>query len=373
MSLWSNEGIMGAVGASEYIGHRVAYSMKDCELHYDILLPILEDLELGHLAPKRPNPADVFRRVTGKINGYYRKDEFRYKVDIVHVNERENPIERVVMVVEVDENEREVSDGRKVAKLTYDRETNRFDYVTGPSGPFGSFDFCPDFVEFLIRQAVNDFDEKANILSPQQVRDLVRNILASAGNPVQGIASNWNIPVTRKEYVEKLKVLAQRLNTELPEPVFYVDTLPVVNTKEQRKKISADAVAFAVEKLQKILRTEQDNIAFAQDTEKAKERAKARFRDEAERVMQLIEEYETIIGEALDEARQAREITERNLKEFCSNPVRQAEHKRLATENKGRKIRSVSPETSETTNKNQKPIRKIRANNQAMYQENFAL
>lgn len=360
MTLWKEEELMGVVGASEYLGHRVAYSLKEVEIRHDILLPIIENIGLSRLAPKRPNYADVFRRVTGKIRGYYRKDEYRYKVEIIHVNESDNPIERVVMVVEVDEEQKEVSDGRKVAKLTFDRNTNRFEYRTGPFG-IGSYDYCPDFVEWLIRKAQQDFEEKANILSPQQVRDLVRNILTDAGNPVQGISSNWNIPATREEYVQKLKTLAEKLNEQLTEPMMYIDTLPVVNTKEQRKKISADAVAFALQKMQKLLHTEQDNIVFAKNVDKAKERAGSRFREEAERVMSLIEEYETLIGEAFDEVRQAREITEKSLKDFCSDPIKQAEHKRqIESDRKGRKIRAIEDNTNSTKNKPQETKRKIR-------------
>ena len=121
--------------------------------------------------------------------------------------------------------------------------------------------------------------------------------------------------------------------------MLFIDTLPIVNTKEQHKKISADAVAFAVEKLQKTLNELQDNIAFASDPDKAKEKARAKLKAEADSVMELVEEYELLLGEVMDEVRQAREITERNLKAFCDDPIKQAEHRKAVEENKGRRRR----------------------------------
>ena len=128
-----------------------------------------------------------------------------------------------------------------------------------------------------------------------------------------------------------------------------MDTMPIVNTLEQRKKISADAVAFAVEKLQKTLYEQQDNIAFAADPDKAKAKAKARLQAEADAVMELVEEYELLLGEVMDEVRQAREITEKNLKAFCEDPIKQADHKRAVQDRKGGKRRLQKVETITVT------------------------
>jgi len=344
MNLFDPKHIIGAVGSHKYIGVRLAYqfySLESAKFRYDQIVQILTNLGMTQFKPYRPSPPDVFRRLTSKLSGYYDHDGMRQKVDIIRVSDDRESVERVVMLVKVDQENKEVSDGRKVAKVTFDKELNVFDVVFGP---FGTFDYCPGWLRDMITECQEQYDTAVNYLSSQQVRDIVVKILSAAGNPVRKIKSLWNIPASREYYAEKLESFAAELNqlaiTQNPAledagGVLFLDTIPIVNTLELRKQISADAVAFAVEKLQKTVYELQSSIAFSSNPEQAKEKAQAKLRAETESVMELVQEYEILLGEVMDEVRQAREIAERNLKAFCSDPVKQAEHRKAVEENKG--------------------------------------
>ncbi len=348
MNLFDPKNIIGAIGSHEYIGVRLAYQFVNLEatkLRYDQVVQMLTLLGMSEFCPHRPSPPDVFRRLTSKLSGYFDQDGYRQKVDIIRVADDKESVERVVMLVEVDQENKEVSDGRKVARLTFDKEFNRFEVIFGP---FGTFDYCPDWLRNMINECREQYDSAVNYLSSQQVRDIAVKVLTAAGNPVRKISSLWNIPASREFLAEKMENFARDLNElaisqnpglEKVGGILFVDTMPIVNTLEQRKKISADAVAFAVEKLQKTLFEQQDNIAFAADPDKAKAKAKARLQAEADSVMELVEEYELLLGEVMDEVRQAREITEKNLKAFCEDPIKQADHKRAIQDRKGGKRR----------------------------------
>ena len=358
MNLFDPKNIIGAIGSHEYIGVRLAYQFVNLEatkLRYDQVVQMLTLLGMSEFCPRRPSPPDVFRRLTSKLSGYFDQDGYRQKVDIIRVADDKESVERVVMLVEVDQENKEVSDGRKVARLTFDKEFNRFEVIFGP---FGTFDYCPDWLRNMINECREQYDSAVNYLSSQQVRDIAVKVLTAAGNPVRKISSLWNIPASREFLAEKMENFARDLNElaisqnpglEKVGGILFVDTMPIVNTLEQRKKISADAVAFAVEKLQKTLYEQQDNIAFAADPDKAKAKAKARLQAEADAVMELVEEYELLLGEVMDEVRQAREITEKNLKAFCEDPIKQADHKRAVQDRKGGKRRLQKVETITVT------------------------
>jgi hypothetical protein len=366
-NLWSTEDLMGVTGApSEYIGKRFCYSRKESKngVPYEWLVRVLSDLGLSKFAPQSPSPADAFRRACEDIpKGYVKEDGKKYKIAMVAIDEAANPILRNLQVTEVDKAEKTSTEGRLVAQIEFDRETERFDVRYGYSAG-KEFISCPDFVQERIWAAQNSYRKEVNLVSDQQINGLVRKILESAGNPIQDIASTWNIPATRQDTLNKLIELAGRMNDEVEDKLFNVDSLPVVNTKETRKKVSADAVAYALDKLNKVLENEKDNIVFATDPEKQKTKSALKFQNEATGVMSLIEEYEILIGEAMDEVRQAREITENNLKKFCADPTKQAEHKTHIEEKRsGRKLKkSTAAEAAENTSETESdtaPIRKF--------------
>ncbi len=341
-SLWNTSDLVGALGANDYLGKRLAYRLKDADIPYDYVTAVLMELSLESYIPKRPSPPDVFRRVTGKLSGYYLVDDRRHKADVIKVNEKDNPLERVIMLVEVDELNRAVSDGKKVVSLTFDKETHHLEARYGPGKINGDwYEECPEYLYKLVERARAEYHNQVNILSPQQLRDIFINILRKSGNPVKGIASLWNIPATREINASKLEELSVKLN-EIGQEISFIDVIPVVNSKEQRKKMTSDAVFFATERLKRLLISEQESIVFSKNPEVQKEKSQNRFRSEAEEVMGLIEEYELLLGEALDEVRQSREITQAALDNFCNNSVQQAIFKSQTEDKKlGRRIRRV--------------------------------
>ena len=134
------------------------------------------------------------------------------------------------------------------------------------------------------------------------------------------IPSTWNIPITREELLNKLLILAERLN-EYEKDIFVTDTLPVVSSDAMvTEKFKNDAVVYAIERLNTLYAKAKDDISTARNVEKATERATAQLKAEGERVMSLIEEYETILGQALDEVRQAKQLTEDKLKSLSNRP-----------------------------------------------------
>ena len=86
-------------------------------------------------------------------------------------------------------------------------------------------------------------------------------------------------------------------------------------------------VVYALERLNTLYAKAKDDISTARNVEKATERASAQLKAEGERVVSLIEEYETILGQAMDEVRQAKQLTEDKLKEFVESPEQQQKHR----------------------------------------------
>ncbi|MDD3040446.1 DUF6744 family protein [Bacteroides sp.] len=344
-SLFSSENLIGIVGApAEHIGTRFNYARKESEkgVRYDWLIPVLNELGLNGFAPNQPSPADSFRRACSDIpKGYIRDKEakMKHKITMVLIDEAANPIVRDLQVTKVNQKGQSSTDGRLVARIQFDRETQGFSVRYGWQAGHDYTD-CPDFVSERVEAAQEAYRKECDLVSDQQLAGMIRRILESCGITVRNIPSAWTIPATREETLKALVTLAERMNEEIEPDIFNVDTLPVVSTKKTRKKITADAVAFALSKLNKVLREEQNNIAFATDIEKQKSKSQGRFQSEAQSVMSIIEEYELLIGEAMDEVRQAREITERNLKTFCASPSKQATFKANVEEKRtGRKLR----------------------------------
>lgn len=347
-SLWDSQNLVGLTGApAEYIGKRFCYARRESEIgvRYDWLIPVLNELGLSQFAPTQPSSADAFRRACSDIpKGYVhdKKANKKYKVSMILIAESDNPIIRNIQVTEVDKKDKSSTEGRLVAQFEFDRENESFTARYGWQAGYG-FSDCPDFVYERVEMAQQAYRKECDLVSDQQIAGIIRRILDSCGITVQNIPSTWTIPATREDILNSLLALAERMNTEVEDGIFSVDTIPVVSTKETRKKISADAVAFALDKLNKVLRQEQDALIFASDIEKQKTKSQGRFATEAESVMTLIEEYELLIGEAMDEVRQAKEITERNLKTFCTSPTQQATYKAdKEAKRSGRKMRRTN-------------------------------
>ncbi len=380
VDLFNPETLVGVEGENaSYIGHRVSISLQEIEIPYKWAEENLADLGLERFIPRKPNPADVFRRITGKIAGdITHEDDTKTRVLVVPVTERQTDgdiMERVVMIVNIDRRNREVTDGLKVARILFDRETEQ---LSVSYGPFGEFHYCPEEVRDIIQEALGNYDRQINLLSFQQVRDMVNNILATAGNPVWHkrktnppkvgiqIKAQYNIPATREYLVFALEDLAERLNAyaddkEAEQP-FGIDVLPVMNTAKNKENLALDALYFATTKLEKMLNDERVNIIKAQDTEKATIKAKERFQVEASKTMKLIEEYEMLLGKSMEEVRIARERATNKLHRFCSSPVEQAElRSEIKLTRRIRRMDKVEAEKQTETMKTDVPRRLIRA------------
>lgn len=362
MSAWEN--LTGVEGAQAgYLGKRFAYARKESKkgIRWDFIVPLMEEIGLGRYIPQRPTAADAFRRACQDIGKrYHYENDKKYKVSVVMIDESANPIIRNVQVTEIDRKNKTSTDGKLVAQIQFSRAT---EYVTAYYGYEAGYEFesCPKFVMDRISAAIDRYLRERNLVSEQQLHNIVQRILHDAGNPVNKIPSTWNIPATREELLNKLILLAERLNEYEPD-IFVTDTLPVVSGDSMvTEKFKNDAVIYAIERLNALYAKAKDDISTSRDVEKTTERVKAQLKAEGERVMSLIEEYETILGQAMDEVRQAKQLTEDKLKEFVESPEQQQKHREGMPK---RRIRSASQPVAETKPAVQSeapaPVRKIR-------------
>lgn len=363
MSAWEN--LTGVEGAQAgYLGKRFSYARKESKkgIRWDFIVPLMEEIGLERYIPQRPVAADAFRRACQDIGKkyHYDADGKKYKVTVVMIDESADPIIRNIQVTEIDRKNKTSTEGKLVAQIQFSRAT---EYVTAYYGYEAGYEFesCPEFVMDRISAAISRYLKECSLVSEQQLHNIVQRILQDAGNPVNKIPSTWNIPITREELLNKLLILAERLN-EYEKDIFVTDTLPVVSSDAMvTEKFKNDAVVYAIERLNTLYAKAKDDISTARNVEKATERATAQLKAEGERVMSLIEEYETILGQAMDEVRQAKQLTEDKLKEFVESPEQQQKHREGMPK---RRIRSASQPVAETKPAVQSeapaPVRKIR-------------
>lgn len=366
-SLWNNENLIGVQNAkSGYIGKRFAYARRESRkgIPYIFLYQTLLETGLSNYIPREPSATDAFRRACQNISKGYILDENsgkKYKINMILIDESADPILRNIQLTEIDRHEQSSTEGKLVAQLQFHRENNQFTVLYGYEAGY-EFEDCPHFVRKRIEEAKEQYEKEKSLVSDMQIHTIIQKILYNAGNPVNGIPSTWNIPATREELLDKLLAFAERLN-QFEEGIFITDTLPVIASDETIAKVKSDAVIFAIQKLSQVLEQAKENISKAKDTEKIKEQARTTVQREAEKVMALIEEYESILGIAMDEVRQAKHITEKQLQEFMDSPEQQEVY-RIAK----RKIRASSPVSeqeskTEDTPQTRKPVRRIRAMN----------
>ncbi len=353
MNLWDN--VTGVENAeSNYIGKRFAYARKESKrgIRYDFLIPLLNEADLGKYAPNPPTPADAFRRASQDIPKRYVYDKEngrRYKINMILIDESADPIVRNIQLTEIDKKSRTSTDGKLVAQIKFFRDSQSIVAYHGYEAGY-EFDTCPDFVCERIQAAIERFQKERDLVSETQIHNVVQRVLQDAGNPVNRILSTWNIPATREDLLDRLLRVAERLN-EYEEGIFVTDTLPVIRTPEVSNKVKTDAVIYAVERLNAIFNKAKDDIADSTDVTKTAQRVSGHLKTEAEKVMSLVEEYESILGEAMDEVRQAREITESKLKEFTDSPEQQLRHREAkrrlkASNKKSEPIENIPIETA---------------------------
>ncbi len=327
---------------SNYIGKRFAFARKKSKkgIPYLHLFEILREVGLEEYAPQPPNAVDAFRRACQTISRGYIKDEdnpYKYKIDMIMIDESDDPILRNIQLTEIDQDEKATSEGKLVARLEFHRDTERFISYCGYSAGY-AYENCPNFVVNKINEARMQYQKEKELISDTQLHTIIQKILYSAGNPVNGISSTWNIPATREYILEKLVSLSEKLN-EYENDIFIIDTLPVVKTEDTVSKVKNDAITFAINQFNLILEQSKDRITNANaDNKLVSERSFEEVRQEGEKIMSLIEEYESLLGEAFDEVRQAKEVVERKLKDFVSSPEQQSQHK-IKKANKRRNIK----------------------------------
>ncbi len=329
MSLWDN--VTGVENAeNNYIGKRFAYARKESKkgLRYDFLIPLLNEADLGNYAPNPPTPADAFRRACQDIPKRYvydRDSGRKYKINMILIDESADPIVRNIQLTEIDKKNRTSTDGKLVAQIKFFRDSESIVAYQGYEAGY-EFDTCPDFVCERIQAAIERFQKERDLVSEMQIHNIVQKILQDAGNPVNRILSTWNIPATRENLLDRLLRVAEKFN-EYENGIFVTDTLPVIRTPEVTNKVKTDAIIYAVERLNAVFNKAKDDIAVSIDVDKTTQRVTGHLKEEAEKVMSLVEEYESILGEAMDEVRQARKITESKLKEFADSPEQQLQHR----------------------------------------------
>lgn len=309
------------------LGILLGYSIKECSVTHKDMEKFLVAEGLEKFMPRKPHPANVFRRVTSALGGTYHKDDLRYKVDVVKVTERTDPIERVVIAVEIDEENREISEGKKVARMLFNRTDNSFGYITESYAP-GLFPEeisddlspIPDFIYEEVKGTERKIREQLNYLSPAQIRDVFCNILKSVGIPSEGIPMLWTVHGKKENTVKAFTNLADKINATLDKKAIYYRIENIADTKEKRGVISADAVVYATERFRKFLCHEYEKIESADDPDKALENVKDCFGREADSVVSLIKEYEDIIGDSVKKIEDARKEYEELLKDFEITP-----------------------------------------------------
>lgn len=361
MALWDNlTGVQGA--KSGYLGKRFAYARRESKkgIRYDFLLPVLHEVGLGKYAPNQPTPADAFRRACQDIPKRYIYDKEtnkKYKIGMINIDESADPIVRNIQLTEIDKKNQTSTDGKLVAQIQFERKSEGVHVYYG-SEAGDEFDYCPEFVRDRTREAIKRYSIEAELVSEMQLHNLIQKALQDAGNPVNKISSTWNIPATREDLLDMILSLSVKLN-EFEDGIFVVDTLPVVSTDETRSKVKADAVIYAVERLNSLYRKAQDDIVTTSSTnaDKTKEKVNRQMQQEADKVMSLIEEYEQLLGDAMDEVRQAREITEAKLKEFAQSPERQSQYRETK-----RKLKAYKNDSGEKPSGEPKAKSEILAN-----------
>lgn len=330
MTLFANTSLVGVVCEEipeNIIGKRLAFTQKFSEkgISYEILGSALEEAGLSKYIPKKPCAVDVFRRACQDISKGYIEDysrEKKYKLNMIIIDETGDPVIRNVQITEVDKSEKESTDGIVIAKLKFTRETENFIVEYTPA-----VERFPFFTVEKIEKARAKYYEIMNTISDSQLRNIIYKIMSDIGTPVRGINSLWTVPAVPEKMalLNSLVVFFEKYNEY--EEIFFFDVLPVIRSEEITKKVRTDAIHYALERLNKKEEEIRKAVAFAQNPDAVGEKNLKRLEAEIEEILKLIEEYETVLGEAFDEVRQAKTITLAKTKEFITSPQKQAEYR----------------------------------------------
>lgn len=287
---------------------RLSYSLKDVCIKYDRFKALLETEGFDAYIPRKRTPGENFIAVANRLAGTHQQDEYRYKVIVIKTHESERHIEEVVLAARLDRKNRKITDGDKVARLLFDKDSGTIRSFFKNTAPiWGLEDMgldlkqCPTFLREAIERLSEDMDAEQALVSPGQVRGAFLRIVSSVGIPVDGILATWNLPVTQGNVAESLRRIAKEINHEAGQRVMRFDAIEIYDGSDLIEDIKADALVFATKELEKLLLIEQEKIETDPDPDEAHRIAMARFSKEAEKLMTLIGQHRESLGEELEQ------------------------------------------------------------------------
>ena len=317
--------MFGSLNATDYIAVRLSYALKNFPYDYETFSDLLRDKGFESFIPRKRSICEVFETVTGRLSGDYKGfAEDKYKVIVIDASEKNsNIIERVVLAAAVNRKRQKVTDGDKVARLYFNRTTLKYEFILSDTPT--SWDMedmkkdlkpCPVFLKGLIENIPAAMAEEEKLASPGQIRGVFNKIVASVGIPVEDIKAAWTIPKDKEEVGQGVKEIAKTINEALGEKAVRVDLLPIVDDPELKQELGEDAVVFATQEFEALLLREQERIEESVDPDETKKKAMERFQKEASKVMALINQHRTTLGDALQKIEEARAKFEKNLEIF---------------------------------------------------------
>lgn len=328
MSLWDTENIF--VSSEEvdtdnpnYLGEEAQVSLVGCsEVTYGELYDIIQAEDLPELLPSVPNVANIFRNTVAEIGKYKPDIPVKLRVEKPHktLKTRDGYVDRYIMLIDIDE---VVSDGRVVARLSFNTETGGVEAEYGPTHRLG---YCPMWVQGICEDALTNFNIRKSALpiSDQQVRTMLTNALLRMGSSVPKYSGTWQIPKSRYQSLIRLRRLHDRMKEE-GKPLFNLRVKSIINGKNQEiidyKLVAVDS---AIQRLNILLDEEMDSIAKS-GSDKSISRASERFQKEVEELEALIKEYENILGDTLDAVHQHKGIVQQRFSKYTKSPAEQTE------------------------------------------------
>lgn len=316
--------MFGSLTATDYIAIRLSYALKNFTYNYDSFCELLREKGFEPFIPRKRTMCEVFETVTARLKGDYKVEDALYKVVMIDASANGSDIiERVILAAAVNRRQQKVTDGDKVARLFYNRTTDDYQFILSDS--VLAWDIadtqidlkpCPGFLKELLENVPAEMAEEAKLASPGQIRGVFNRIVASVGIPVEDIKAAWTIPKDKEHIGRGVKDMAAEINKTLGEKAIRIDLLPIVDDAELKKELVEDAIVFATQEFEALLFREQERIEESPDPEETKKKAMERFEKESVRIMGLIQEHKTALGDALAKIEKAKEGFEENLKIF---------------------------------------------------------
>lgn len=310
---------------------RLSYSLKDTRIEYERFKDLLEGEGFDTYVPRRRTPGEVFSAVANRLAGTHRLDGFRYKVIVAETYDSEKLIEKVVLAAKLDRRNRKITDGDKVARLLFNKDTRSITSVFAETTPTWGYEElerdlkpCPRFLREAIERLTEEMDVEQALASSSQVRGAFLRIVSSVGIPVDGILATWNLPVTQAKVAESLRRIAKEINQEAGQRVMRFDAIEIYDGSDLIQDIRADALVFAAKEFRRLLVHEQEKIEIDPDPDQAHRVAMARFSKEAEKLMTMISQHRESLGEEVEKIDGLRKEFERLL-EVYEVPNRYAE------------------------------------------------